>query len=205
MAQQPDEMASLVTCLVLAGGCGRRMEGKDKGLVHYQGRPLISHIHRRIGDRVSNMLVSVNRNHNTYRNMGYSVVSDFRPGFAGPMAGVESGLLSMNTPLLMVIPCDTPLFPDDLLDRLMMAVHWNGDRAAYVVSDGQHLPVFCLLQSNLVNSARHYLDCGRRSMHGWLEKIGSTPVEWHQPTIPFLGANSADELQVLENLSGMTH
>ena len=50
--------------------------------------------------------------------------------FPGPLAGVLVGLERCETPYLVTVPCDTPNFPLDLVDRLAQAlVHEDADIA----------------------------------------------------------------------------
>ncbi len=194
------ETFSQVTGMVLAGGCGRRMGGEDKGLIAFNGRLMVNHIISRIQDKTPHILINANRNSSIYGRMGYRVVRDIRNGFLGPVAGIESGLKYAQTPLLWVVPCDTPLFPEDALERLLHAMYQEQVAAAYVVSDGQSLPVFCLLRSSLYANAVRYLDSGGRSMRGWLKEVGAAAVEWNGPQARFVGANSYSELSSMEKM-----
>ena len=89
----PDE----ITAVVLAGGAGRRMGGRDKGLVLHQGRELIEHVHARIAPQVGKVLWSIARNRATYESLARTravLLEDAVPGHAGPLAGIA--LLSLN-------------------------------------------------------------------------------------------------------------
>ncbi|MEZ0273190.1 MAG: NTP transferase domain-containing protein, partial [Methylophilaceae bacterium] len=75
-----------VTGIILAGGMGRRMGGVDKGLVPFQGKPLVTHVLERLRPQVDEILVNANREIDTYAKFGYPVVPDAIGGFAGPLA-----------------------------------------------------------------------------------------------------------------------
>ena len=81
-----------ITGLVLAGGMGRRMGGVDKGLVPFQDKPLVAHVIERFRPQVDGILVNANREIATYEKFGYPVVPDAIGGFAGPLAGLHSGM-----------------------------------------------------------------------------------------------------------------
>ena len=87
-----------ITGLVLAGGLGRRMSadgrGVDKGLVTWRGRPLVAHAIDRLAPQVGSLLVNANQHRDAYARLGWPVVGDAIEGFAGPLAGVVSGLLA---------------------------------------------------------------------------------------------------------------
>ncbi|MGD8546878.1 MAG: NTP transferase domain-containing protein, partial [Thiohalophilus sp.] len=62
-----------ITGIILAGGLARRMQGQDKGLLPYQGRPLIEHVSERLRPQVARICINTNRHLETYRAYGYPV------------------------------------------------------------------------------------------------------------------------------------
>ena len=107
-----------ITGLILAGGRGSRMGGVDKGLQNHLGMPLAMHALLRLGPQVGEIMINANRNLGAYEAMGVPVWPDTLPDYAGPLAGFLAGLEHCETPYLVTVPCDSPLFPDDLVQRL---------------------------------------------------------------------------------------
>jgi molybdopterin-guanine dinucleotide biosynthesis protein A len=110
-----------ITGLVLAGGRGTRMGSVDKGLQAFGDMPMVSHVIARLRPQVDVLHVNANQNIETYRALGYPVWEDAVDGFAGPLAGLHSGLLHCTTPWLITAPCDSPYLPLDLVARLQSA------------------------------------------------------------------------------------
>ncbi|NNC55416.1 MAG: NTP transferase domain-containing protein, partial [Pseudomonadales bacterium] len=52
--------------LMLAGGRGSRLGGKDKGLLELAGLPLAEHVARKIAPQVASLTISCNRNQQRY-------------------------------------------------------------------------------------------------------------------------------------------
>ncbi len=104
-----------ITGLILAGGRGRRMGGIDKGLQAHRGVPLALHALLRLAPQVGHVMINANRNLAAYESMGVPVWTDDLPDFAGPLAGFLTGLERCETPYLATVPCDSPLFPQDLV------------------------------------------------------------------------------------------
>ena len=77
-----------ITGLILAGGAGRRVEGRDKGLIDWQGKPLVQHVALRLRPQVGQLIISCNRNIETYRELADKTVTDSRRDFQGPLAGL---------------------------------------------------------------------------------------------------------------------
>jgi molybdopterin-guanine dinucleotide biosynthesis protein A len=107
-----------ITGLVLAGGRGSRMGGVDKGLQPHRGMPLAMHALLRLAPQVGEVMINANRNLSAYESMGAAVWPDALPDHPGPLAGFLAGLEHCPTPYLTTVPCDSPLFPTDLVARL---------------------------------------------------------------------------------------
>jgi len=126
-----------ITGLVLAGGRGSRMGGVDKGLQHYKGRPLVQHVLDRLGPQVGGLMINANRHLDAYAAFGVPVWPDTLADYPGPLAG----LAHCPTPDLASVPCDSPLFPTDLVARLAAALAADAAQIAVAaaVEDGELL------------------------------------------------------------------
>lgn len=162
---------SAITGLVLAGGQGRRMGGVDKGLVPFDGRPLVSHALTRLSPQVAGCLISANRHLEVYAGFGMPVLTDAAPDHPGPLAGVLAGLAACPTDWLLTVPCDTPHFPVDLAERLAAAAaSAQCDVAlAATVENGrpQLQPVFCLVRRSLHDDLVGFMADGGKSPRLW--------------------------------------
>ena len=113
--------ADRVTGLILAGGRGSRMGGTDKGLQPLRGMPMAMHVLWRLAPQVIDVVINANRNLGAYEGFGRTVVPDASADFQGPLAGMLAGLPYCETEWMMVVPCDTPHLPTDLVARLLEA------------------------------------------------------------------------------------
>jgi molybdopterin-guanine dinucleotide biosynthesis protein A len=166
-----------LTGLILAGGQGSRMEGRDKGLVQYRGRPLVEHVIERIAPQVDELLISANRNLADYAQRGYRVITDSLPDFQGPLAGVLAGLRAASHEWLLTVPCDMPHLPSDLAIRFMKAAQ---EYTVLVADDGSRThPAVMLIHASLGDKLAAYLQSGMRSVHGFQESVGFTVVAFN--------------------------
>ena len=94
------------------------MGGADKGLLDYQGRPLIEWALAALKPQVGECVISANRNLDRYAGYGLRVLTDTLPDYPGPLAGVLAALQAVAADWLVVVPCDTPHLPADLVPRL---------------------------------------------------------------------------------------
>jgi molybdopterin-guanine dinucleotide biosynthesis protein A len=191
---------NLITGVILAGGRGSRMGGVDKGLQNYQGIPLALHCLLRISSQVGEVMINANRNLAAYESMGVPVWPDASPDFPGPLAGFVSGLERCETPYLVTIPCDTPKFPADLVERLSAALIAQDADIAMVATMEEGVlrtqPVFCLMKTDLLGSLIAFLQSGQRKIDTWTALHRCVEVEF-EDTQAFVGANTVAELQRL--------
>jgi len=195
-----------ITGLILAGGRGARMGGADKGLQNFNGMPLALHTLMRLQMQVGEVLINANRNLAAYESFGVSVWHDALPDFAGPLAGFMTGLEHCDTPWLLTVPCDTPLFPLDLVQRLAEAAEAQDAEIAMACApeaDGalRPQPVFCLLRRELMESLHLFTQGGGRKIDAWTALHPTAVVAFDAPgddPQAFFNANTLAELQQLE-------
>mgnify|MGYP000374111426 FL=1 len=202
-----------ITGLILAGGRGARMGGIDKGLQNFNGTPLSLHTLLRLqmqeGAPLSEIMIVANRNLSAYESLGVQVWPDSTDGFAGPLAGFLTGLERCETSLLLTVPCDSPLFPMDLVQRLTDAlISENADiaMAAAKEEDGniRPQPVFCLMRVTLLESLVKFMQSGGRKIDAWTAQHSTVLVAFDGPEVDpraFFNANTLEELHRLEKIS----
>jgi molybdopterin-guanine dinucleotide biosynthesis protein A len=201
-----------ITAVILAGGRGSRMGGVDKGLQSFKGLPLALHTLQRLhmGGGVGEVMINANRNLAAYESFGVPVWPDGLADYAGPLAGFLTGLERCETPYLLTVPCDTPLLPFDLAQRLSAALLAQDADLAMVSApeagrDGQiqlrAQPVFCLLRIALLENLVHFTQAGGRKIDAWTAQHTTALVPFDQPgddPQAFFNANTLAELQSLE-------
>lgn len=198
-----------ITGVILAGGRGSRMGGADKGLQSFNGVPLALHTLMRLSPQVGEIMVNANRNLAAYESFGVPVWPDATNlgEFAGPLAGFLTCLERCETPYMLTVPCDTPLFPEDLAMRLadaLLAEQADFAVAAAPEEDGQlrPQPVFCLMRTGMLESLVRFTQGGGRKIDAWTALHKTVIVPFDQPgddVCGFFNANTLAELHLLES------
>lgn len=187
-----------ITGIVLAGGQGRRMGGVDKGLQLFRGKPMVQWAIELFAPQVNELLINANQNIDIYRGFGYPVISDEVAGFAGPLAGLERGLLAARHNFVATVPCDSPFLPKDLVTRLYSSlVGSDADIAIAKTQDHPH-PVFCLCRKDVHGSLRAYLAGGDRKIQLWYATLKMVEVAFDDQLHAFTNINTSEELWALE-------
>ena len=154
--------------LLLAGGRGQRMGGRDKGLLDWHGRPLIAWLHDLVRPLSDDLIISCNRNAERYAPFADRLVQDDEPDFQGPLAGIRAGLKVARHPYLLVLPCDAPQLDRALLESLLSKA---GPRPVVVRQGDYWEPLFSLIPTALAASLEDAWLAGERSPQRWLRSL----------------------------------
>jgi molybdopterin-guanine dinucleotide biosynthesis protein A len=205
--------AEAITGVILAGGRGSRMGGADKGLQNFNGVPLALHTLLRLSPQVGEVMINANRNLAAYEAFGAPVWPDSNGlgEYAGPLAGFMTALERCKTPYLLTVPCDTPLFPHDLVERMARAfADTEADFAvAAAPEEDRHgtpelrpQPVFCLMHTDMLESLVRFTKAGGRKIDAWTAQHKTVVVPFDLPgddKRSFFNANTLAELHQLES------
>lgn len=189
-----------VTGVILAGGRGRRMGGADKGLVAVAGRPMVEQVLEVLRPQVGPVLISANRNLVRYAALGHPVVPDTLPDRPGPLAGVLAALRRLETEFAVIVPCDAPLLPPDLVARLFEACLGSSADGAVVHDGVRRQPAFMLLRATLAPDLERFLAGGGRRVEAWLGRLAVAECLFVGEHHAFANVNDADERVRVERL-----
>lgn len=193
-----------VAGLVLAGGLARRMGGGAKALQDLAGRPLLAHVLDRVVPQCRAMALNANGDPGPYAAFGHPVLPDVVAGFAGPLAGVLTGLewlavADEDAEWLLTVPTDAPFLPRNLVCRLH-AVAVDGVEVVVARSDGRTHPVVALWHRSLLPPLRVALvEQDIRKIDRFTASRETLHVDWPTSTgDPFVNINTPEELEMAE-------
>ena len=192
MAALAPPTPATVAGLILAGGRGSRLGGEDKGLVCLGRQPLVCHVIERLAPQVQHLMVSANRNLERYALLCPQVIRDDLPDYQGPLAGILAGLRASPLPWVMVVPCDAPHLPRDLVQRLVTAAAQLPGPVMAVGGHGPE-PAFALWPRGLADELACWLASGQRRLQDFQRHCGFTPVAIDTPGA-FANVNTFAEL-----------
>ncbi len=188
-------MHESITYLILAGGRGQRMQGADKGLMDWQGRPMVEHIIEQLDIRPEQLMISANRNFERYRQYTQRVFKDQLDDYQGPLAGLQAALEHCSTHYLLCLPCDSPNPPDNLANTLYDCLTAQHKRAA-ICHDGERLqPLFCLLDTGHKILLGDYLQQGRRKVLDFMQSLDPAICDFSTQKQAFHNFNRVDDMQ----------
>ncbi|AXM94972.1 molybdenum cofactor guanylyltransferase MobA [Pseudomonas plecoglossicida] len=180
--------------LILAGGRGQRMGGRDKGLLPWRGEPLVAHVQRVVRPLSDDVVISCNRNQALYRPFAEQLVGDAEADYPGPLAGVIAGLAAARHEWVVVLACDAPLIDRGLIEDLLRLAVAN-DCAAMVRQGGFWQPMFSVLPRRLLAVLAQAWAAGERSLQKALLLEPVQELACAEGDIRLSNFNSPDLLQ----------
>jgi molybdopterin-guanine dinucleotide biosynthesis protein A len=179
-------MVMEATLLVLAGGQSRRM-GRPKPWIDVGDTVLLRYVVERLAPAFSEVVVSFGEPEQMEQLVPYRVVFD-RKRSAGPLAGLEAGLLAAHNNVLFAVGCDMP-YVDPSTAYLAVVAARNCD-AAIPRHDGIFEPVCGAYRKSALPAITRALDAGNFVAHDvaeyldviWLE--GLDPAQFESLNTP---------------------
>jgi len=195
-----------ISGLILAGGEGRRMAGRDKGLISLADKPLVEYAIECLQPLVDDLSISCNRNRELYQGYRLDCISDKEQSFQGPMAGLAAGLQHARHEWLLVMPCDTPLMTTEVMSQLLACIKASGphqEMQAIIFSHQGLQPLHGLYHRSMLPIFEQCLAENKNALQRLLRSMPT--VSMHQADdcgVSFNNANDPEELATIEALLG---
>ena len=159
---------------ILAGGQGLRLGGADKATVQLRGEDLLSRTLAAAGSGFLETLLSYNGSDPRVARPSLACVRDIRPGYPGPLAGLESLLSMARGAWLLTLPIDLRDTSPEVLQRLCDS---PGGRAVIRDSDGLQPLVAIWPVSESLRRVSRALDAGERAVHPLLSPLDMVELD----------------------------
>lgn len=195
--------AQLPPCsiLLLAGGRGQRMGGQDKGLIEWQGQPLIAHLHQLTRGLSDDLIISCNRNQEKYAPYADQLVQDNAPDFPGPLAGIRTGLAVARHGHMLVLPCDVPCIDASLIEAMRQTASQQPDKPL-MVRHGEHWePLLCIIPTTLLELFENAWQAGERSPGRIMRTLGAQALHCRENDPRLANLNTPELLTQYNSVS----
>ncbi len=192
-----ENIAPQFAWVILAGGLGRRMGGKDKGWVNFAGKPLIVQIIQRLQNHSKEhdlnipIIINANQNLDRYQELGFPVVSDKtdlqnKIPFKGPLAGILSIMKNSKTQpkqAWLTWPVDAPFIATDYAPNMIQQSKKQGVVVAINQLENQAQYTHLCISTTMQSALNKYLESGQGSIKGFIASLNSEKkhfVKFHQ-------------------------
>lgn len=160
-----------ITGIILAGGKSTRM-GTDKGLMNYNGKPMIEHVLAPMSEVCSRVLIITSNEE--YAQFGHQLVKDELTDY-GPVMGILSGLRQSKTDLNLILSCDTPNVTQALMELLKDEIR-DHDVSAASSSTGIH-PLIAVYHKRTMSTFEQAVGAGEHRLRSVISKLNVAEVE----------------------------
>ena len=194
-----DLRVSKIIGIILAGGEGRRMAYRNKGLMPLAGKAMIAHVIARILPQVDALYISANEDLEQYAIFQLPVIQDtLQWRGKGPLAGVASALKVLSDDdVVQVVSCDGPMIPDNLV-ALLSAARKDAKMVYPKTKDREHYLYFQGKVGDL-REVESVLVANDLRMRTFLAKLGAKAV-YFEDEMAFLNCNHPEDIQRLEEI-----
>lgn len=167
--------------IVLAGGYSTRYGERDKALAPVDGTPML----RRVVDRLGSVTDAVVVNCRADQREGFAaaLAGTDRVAFAldpvddaGPLAGLGTGLTTVDAPVTVVVACDMPYVAPDFLAAMIDRL--DGHDAVVPAPEGYRQPTQSVLRTGAARAAvEDALAAGESSLRAALDRLDALELD----------------------------
>jgi molybdenum cofactor guanylyltransferase len=176
--------------LVLAGGSGRRM-GRQKAWLEVGDTILLRHVVDNLAPAFSEVLVSFAEPEQLEQPVPYRIVFD-RKFAAGPLAGLEAGLLAARNEIVFAVACDMPYVTQEVANIAIAAARRCD--AALPLIGGRPEPVCGAYRRSALPFITGALNTGRLKAADIARDLDVTWLEGLDPRL-FRSLNTPEDLE----------
>lgn len=175
--------------LVLAGGGSRRM-GRPKAWLEVGDTFLLRYVVDRLAPAFSEVMVSFAEPEQLEEPLPYRIVFD-RKRSAGPLAGLEAGLLAAHYEVVFAVACDMPYVTQEIAHMAIVGARRSD--AAIPRIDGRPEPVCGAYRRSALPAITEALDAGRLKTADVVAELDVTWLEDLDPEL-FRSLNTPEDL-----------
>ena len=198
-------MADRCGTVILAGGRGERMGGRNKAELRFQGQSFKN----RILGELKGLDIPCFFSAGAYpveTDEKCPVIQDLSvgqgKGAIGPMGGIWSCFRQTDCELLFFVSCDMPLFHGEMVKRLLK--RWTPDLDALIwrTGDGRIQPLCGLYSRSCLTSIEKAIGEGDYRLRGFLDRVNCRILDTGAERVPdfwFFNVNSREAADALEN------
>lgn len=165
--------AAAISAIILAGGRGLRLGGRDKARLRYRRHALLPALIAGLQGQVGEIIVV--RSHSRarlFRQPGVRWTADHQP-HDGPVGGLLAGLQRARRAWCLCLPVDSVLPPPELIGRLAR----NSQRGGYARHGGHSYYLHQLLPRSSRRPLRQFHAAGGRAASNACRKLGLAAVD----------------------------
>ena len=198
-------MFKKISAILLCGGCSARM-GRDKGLIEWEGQPLVVRLAELLQGLFQEVLVVTGQKPRYRDLLDLPILEDKIKGL-GPLGGLYSGLLASANEYNLVAACDMPLIKPELIALLVGEI----DDSWIIIPQvrGYWEPLPAVYSKRCLPAIERLIGSGRPKLQGLCELVPTKTVpearlrEVDPKLESFFNLNVPEDLRCIEPRQGL--
>ena len=189
----------MLTVVIQAGGESRRM-GRDKALIPFLGRPMITHVYEAVEALADEVLITTNHPDN-YKFMEVPLYPDLVKE-RGALGGIFTALESANNPVVAIVACDMPFASSELLSRARDRLVIEQVDAVVPRTGGGLEPLHAVYRrKTCIPAVKWALESGEWKATSWFSKVNIAFIEseelmvYDPESLAFWNVNTVEDLK----------
>ena len=166
-----------VTCIILAGGQGKRMGAKNKALIPFKNSTLIEHTIQAMTPQVDKIIISANQDLLQLNKLGFAVIED-QVKDQGPLIGITSAATHVNTPTVVVTPCDVINIPDTYVLEMMLNLESTKSDVVVAKTKERIHYLNCAFKLEKIEDLKKIISKGTSRVSDWQAQMKTSYVEF---------------------------
>lgn len=194
----------ILSAIILCGGLSKRM-GTDKGLIILDGEPIIVRVLDKIKDYFGEVLIILRDGEQKREYLkilkdekNVKIFTDIIKG-QGPLGGLLTGLLKINSEYALVVPCDSPFITREFIENYLRIDFQEYDAIIPVWDDGRIEPLHAIYNKKISDRIYKLLSKNERRVSTLVKTINSRliPVNELDPSLEsFRNVNRPEDLKI---------
>ena len=192
---------------ILAGGQSKRM-GEDKLFLELNNRKLIEYTIDKVNKYLKKVIIITNQDNEFFSKNNLTTVKDCIGGQLGPLVGILTAMKwakdnLINCSWLATFPCDTPFFPENIIEIFIAESKKKESLIFCANSHGRRHNIFGLWSLDLYEKLEDDLINKKiRKVQDWTEKNKIKNLEFKfKDYDPFFNINTKEDLEFAKKLS----
>ena len=195
-----------ILAAILAGGKSKRM-GKDKLFIDLNKKPLIQYTTEKLKKYFKKIIIVTNQTNVFFEENNLIPVKDCLEGQLGPLVGILTAMewakkKLPETKWIATFPCDTPFFPESLIQKFIDESKKKDSVLLCASSHGRKHNIFGLWSLDLYEKLKNDLINNKiRKVQYWTEKNNIKNLDFNFKNYdPFYNINTLEDLQFSEKI-----
>lgn len=181
-----------ITGVVMAGGQSSRM-GSDKGLILFQGKPMVNYGIQLLSSFFNEVIISTNNP--VYSKFDKELIADRHKGI-GPLGGIYSVMTSVINDYIFVLSCDMPFVQRNTIETLLF--NFKEYECSIARSNNRIQPLCAIYSRTLLAEIERRISDKNYKMYDLILSSNTRFVEFDDEK-EFMNINSKEDLNTLSN------